>query len=262
MTKRFEGQVAIVTGGASGIGFAVAAKLAAEGATVAINDLDEDRTADAARAIGALAIAGDAASPAVARQGTAKVVAARGRVDILVNCAGIFYHGAAADIEADAWRKVMAVDLDGHFFWAQAAAIQSMIAQRSGAIVNIASAAGLVAGPFSAPYTAAKHGVIGLTKALAVEWGPYGIRVNALCPGLTETEMVTKAWIGREAAYAERLARIPTGAAATAEEQAEAVLFMAAPSSRSVNGLIMNVDGGTVALSSGYSVQHPPQDDL
>jgi NAD(P)-dependent dehydrogenase (short-subunit alcohol dehydrogenase family) len=256
MSTRFGGQVAIVTGGASGIGLAVARGLAREGALVAVNDLEASKADQVASEVGGMAIPGDASLHEVAQARTAEVVERFGQVDILVTSAGIFYHGAAETITPDAWRNVMAVDLDGPFFWAQAAA-PSMIARGAGAIVNIASASGLVAGPGSAPYTAAKHGVVGLTKALAVEWGPLGIRVNALCPGLTETEMVAAAWRGREQAYAERLARIPMGLAATPEEQAEAVLFLAARSSRSVNGLIMNVDGGTVALSSGYSVQHP-----
>lgn len=120
-----------------------------------------------------------------------------------------------------------------------------MLANRRGAIVNVASTAGLNAGPGAAPYVAAKHGLVGLTKALAVDWGPLGVRVNALRPGITETEMVRASWSGRDAAYAERLARIPIGRAATPDEQSEAILFMASPGSGSVNGLIMNVDGAT-----------------
>jgi NAD(P)-dependent dehydrogenase (short-subunit alcohol dehydrogenase family) len=260
MTYPFADQVAIVTGGASGIGLSAARRLAEEGAAVAINDLDADRAQAAALALGASAIAipGDASSEQVARDRTAEVVALWGRVDILINSAGIFYMGPAEQVASQDWRKVMAVDLDGPFFWAQAAASQSMLANRSGAIVNVASTAGLNAGPGAAPYVAAKHGVVGLTKALAVEWGPFGVRVNALCPGITETEMVTNSWNGRDEAFAERVARIPMGRAATPEEQAEAILFMASPISGSVNGLIMNVDGGNLALSSGYSAVHPP----
>jgi NAD(P)-dependent dehydrogenase (short-subunit alcohol dehydrogenase family) len=259
MTSPFADKVAIITGGASGIGLAAARRLSEEGAAVAINDLDADRVRAAVLALGgaAIAIPGDASSPEVARNRTAEVIAMLGRVDILINSAGIFYRGPAEKIATNDWRRVMAVDLDGAFFWAQAVAAQSMLANRSGAIVNVASTAGLNAGPGAAPYVAAKHGVVGLTKALAVEWGPFGVRVNALCPGITETEMVAHSWKGQDEAYAERLARIPTGRAATPDEQAEAILFMASPLSGSVNGLIMNVDGGNLALSSGYSVIHP-----
>jgi NAD(P)-dependent dehydrogenase (short-subunit alcohol dehydrogenase family) len=103
-------------------------------------------------------------------------------------------------------------------------------------------------------YTTTKHAVIGLTRGLAVEWWQYGVRINALCPGLTETEMVALARKQIPQQLEERLNRVPSGLAAQLNDQAEAILFLASPYSSAINGLIMNVDGGQVAMSSGYSI--------
>jgi NAD(P)-dependent dehydrogenase (short-subunit alcohol dehydrogenase family) len=160
-------------------------------------------------------------------------------------------------MDASAWRRVLSVNLDGPFFWSQAVAIASMLPRRSGAIVNVSSLAGLVSGPNIAAYTASKHGLVGLTKALAIEWAPRGIRVNAICPGFTETNLVAAARIANPVMFAERVARIPTGVAATAEDQADAILFLASDQARAIAGLVMNIDGGTLAMSSGFSVVRP-----
>jgi NAD(P)-dependent dehydrogenase (short-subunit alcohol dehydrogenase family) len=147
--------------------------------------------------------------------------------------------------------------LDGPFFWSQSVAAASMLPRRSGAIVNVASLAGLISGPRIAAYTASKHGLVGLTKALAVEWGPFGIRVNAICPGFTETDMVAAARASNPEMFAERVGRIPLGIAATADDQANAILFLASDQAAAIAGLAMNIDGGTLAMASGFSVVRP-----
>lgn len=257
---RFDRKVVVITGGASGIGFAAARLFAAEGAVVAINDIRAeaaDAVAGEIRAAGgrAIAVPGDVCDVDRVRAIVRQLVADHGRIDVLVNNAAMISLGAAEVIPADTWARTVAVNLDGPFFWAQAVAVDSMLPRRDGVIVNVASIAGLVGGPNMAAYVATKHGVVGLTKALAVEWGPCGIRVNALCPGLTETDMVKAVRARDPEMFEERQNRIPLGRPATPEDQAEAILFMASPAASSVHGLIMNVDGGTVAMSSGYSIR-------
>jgi len=151
----------------------------------------------------------------------------------------------------------MAVNLDAVFHWSQAVATASMISRRCGAIVNVASLAGLVAIPDAAAYVASKHGVVGLTKALAVDWGRYNIRVNALCPGMTWTDLSKEDQVRNPQMFVERERRIPLGHAAQPAEQAEAILFLASAGASAVNGLIMNVDGGQLAMSSGSSLARP-----
>lgn len=257
---RFENKVVIVTGGASGIGFATAMLFAEEGALVAVNDMRTE-AADAAvqeiraRCGRAIAVPGDVSDPDFARASVRKLVTDHGRVDVLVNNAAMITLGSAESIPVETWTRTVAVNLNAPFFWAQAVAAESMLARGEGVIVNVASIAGQVGGPSMAAYVATKHGVVGLTKALAVDWGSLGTRVNALCPGLTETEMVKAVRTREPAMFVERQNRIPLGHPATPLDQAHAILFMASAEASSVHGLIMNVDGGTVAMSSGYSIR-------
>jgi NAD(P)-dependent dehydrogenase (short-subunit alcohol dehydrogenase family) len=155
----------------------------------------------------------------------------------------------------------MAVNLDGTFYWAQAVASRSMIPRRAGAIVNVASIAGLVGFPNAASYVASKHGVVGLTKALAVDWGQYNIRVNALCPGMTWGSNLSKADLAKNPNhFVDRVPRIPLGHAAQPEDQANAILFLASAEASYAHGLIMNVDGGQIALSSGHTAPRDATD--
>lgn len=255
----FENKVAVITGAGNGIGERTAQLLAERGASVALVDYDGDRATEVAQGIiarggKALALAGDVSDIGQVQANVAAIMAHYGRIDILVNNAGIFVSHTVAQATPEEWRRVLAINLDGTFYWSQAVATASMIERNEGAIVNVASTAGLVAVPNGVAYVASKHGVIGLTKAFAVELGRANIRVNVLCPGITDTAMTLRAMEDNPAMAADRSARIPLGRRATVDDQAEAILYMASPRANSVNGLILNVDGGTVALSSGFSI--------
>ncbi len=256
---RFQGQLVVVTGAARGIGYAAVRAFVAEGAHVVLNDLHEDAVAEAVRRLPAgpgrvTGLALDASDEAAVRQAVAGLAAEHGAIDVLVNNAGIMVRADTQSLSSDAWRRGLAINLDAVFYWSQAVASEAMIPRRSGAIVNVASLAGLVAIPNAAAYVASKHGVVGLTKALAIDWGRYNIRVNALCPGMTWTDLSKEDQLRNPDMFIERERRIPLGHAAQPAEQAQAILFLACAEASAVNGLIMNVDGGNLAMASGSSL--------
>jgi NAD(P)-dependent dehydrogenase (short-subunit alcohol dehydrogenase family) len=252
---RFADKTVVITGGGSGIGRAAAELFAAEGAAVAINDVNLEAAERVAQEIktrgaNALAVACDVADGSAVSRAAADVMTRFGRIDILINSAGFGSHAPAEEYKQ--WDRMLAVNLSGVFHWCVAAARQSMIGQHAGSIVNVASLAGLAAHPGDVGYIASKHGVVGLTKALAVEWARYNIRVNCLCPGLTRTPIIENAEKAAPDRFVARRARIPLGREAEAAEQARAMLFLASSDASSVTGLIMPVDGGQMALSSGW----------
>lgn len=260
---RFTDQVVVVTGAARGIGFAAAKLFSQEGAQVGISDLDTaavDRAVSGVRTTGgrAFSLPADVSNEDDVRTAVQRVIGEYGRIDVLVNNAGIITRSPAHELESPAWHRALAINLDGVFFWSRAAARESMIPRRRGAIVNVASLAGLVAIPNGAAYVASKHAVVGLTKALALDWGRYNIRVNALCPGMTVTELSNVDRQRDPEMFVQRERRIPLGRAAQPEEQARAILFLASADASAVHGLIMNSDGGNMAMSSGASPP-PPQ---
>ncbi len=258
---RFRDKVVVVTGAAGGIGRGAANAFAAEGAALVLTDTDESGLADAVQQISnagssVLGLAGDVCDEGVVDRHAAQALDRFGRIDVLVNNAGIMRRAPSEELSRAVWRQVIDVNLHGAFYWAQAAA-RSMIPRRSGSIVNVASIAGLVGIPTAAAYVASKHALVGLTRALAVDWAQYGIRVNALCPGMTWSNL-SKADLARNPdMYAVRQQRIPLGKAAEPDEQARAILFLASTEASYVHGLIMNVDGGQLALSSGHSAPRP-----
>ncbi|WP_240198230.1 SDR family NAD(P)-dependent oxidoreductase [Novosphingobium sp. P6W] len=246
---RFEGKVAIVTGAASGIGLATARKLAAEGADLILADRDFAGVAKASQGLGgsAVAIELDVASEESCRQCIARAVEMHGGLDILCNIAGVLDFGSLRDLSADRWNRVIGINLTGVYNMCRAA--MPDLVERRGAVVNMASAAGLVGVPFNAAYTASKHGVVGLTRALALEFSKAGVRINAVCPGGVETPMLHQAMpdnvdmemVMRSASW------LDGGALATSEEVAEVVTFLASHQARRMTGVALSVDGGQTA---------------
>ncbi|MFT4881898.1 MAG: NAD(P)-dependent dehydrogenase (short-subunit alcohol dehydrogenase family) [Natronomonas sp.] len=247
MSGRVDGETAVITGAAQGIGKAIARRLGAEGAAVVIADRQAEKAAGVAedlRAEGAEAEAVDC--DVTDREDTVQMVdraAERfGGVDILVNNAGIGSAGSVEDIDPDAWDLVLDVNLTGPYNCCRAV-VPGMIERGHGRIVNISSMAGRnISYHGAANYTASKWGLVGLTKHMAWDLGEHGITVNAVCPGATETELTREGTT--EAERAETTEKVPLGRWADPEDQAEAVLYFAADSGEFTTGTVLEVDGG------------------
>lgn len=246
-----EGKVALVTGGASGIGRASALALAAEGAVVTVADLDEEgggRTVELVAGAGGRAgfVRADMTSAADAEAVVAGVVAAHGRLDCAHNNVGITgAGGTVADYPEEEWDRVMAVNLKSVFL-SMKYEIPQMVAQGGGAIVNTSSGAGLVGFPGLPAYVTSKHGVIGLTRAAALEYVKSGVRINAVCPGSTRTPMLEGFMGGDPKIEAMMAGGQPIGRLARPEEIAAAVVWLCSDAASFVVGHAMAVDGGAV----------------
>ncbi len=252
------GKVALVTGGARGIGHAVAERLAEAGASVMIADLDGDgarRAAEQLRGQGYAVAAEqtDIGNAEQARTAVQKTVDALGRLDILVNNAGIFPFAAALHTPDEMWERTLAVNLSGAFACAQAAARSMIASGYGGCIVNIASVSALRPSGNLAHYDASKAGLLMLTKSLAREFGQYDITVNAVAPGeidtpgsrTASTELAQEGGVPvDEMTSPEFLARIPLGRLGTPDDVALAVLFLASGAAAYVTGACLVVDGG------------------
>lgn len=241
------GRLAVVTGGAAGIGRAIAGVLAEAGATVVVADRDAGAAAHAAQELGGIALALDVTDAAGAEQLAADLVARHGAPHILVNNAGIVQNGASLEIDLADWRRVIDVNLHGVFHTARAFG-RHMVAAGQGSVVNISSICGEVAvhPQPQAAYNAAKAGVNLLTKSLAVEWAGK-VRVNAVAPGYTATELTL---LGRSKPewFNTWLAGIPMGRLAQPREIALAVAFLASDAASYITGTVLTVDGGYTAL--------------
>jgi len=243
-------RVAIVTGASQGIGRRTAEVLAGKGYALALNDIQSTQaTRDAVREIGAPAIevAGDVSNEADVHRIAAAVHRHFGRADVLVNNAGISLIRPAEETGAEEWRRVLEVNLTGPFLLCRAFG-KLMLDQREGAIVNVASVAGLAGIADRAAYNASKHGLIGLTRTLAAEWGGRGVRTNAVCPGWVKTAMDHADQARGIYSDADIENRVPMARFASAADIAEAIAFLADPElSGFVNGMELRVDGGWLA---------------
>jgi 3-oxoacyl-[acyl-carrier protein] reductase len=245
---RFENQVAIVTGAGRGIGHAIALRLAQEGARVASVSRSEEnakKTADeinAMRADSAKAYAVDVADHAAVQKIGAQILEEFGRVDVLVNNAGVTRDGLSMRMSMEDWDTVLDTNLKGAFNFSQAV-MRSMIKQRSGRIINISSVSGLTGNAGQANYSASKAGLIGLTKTLARELASRGITVNAVAPGFIVTDMT--GGLSDEVKQA-IMAKIPLAKLGQPEDIAAAVAFLASAEANYVTGQVLTVDGGMV----------------
>lgn len=247
------GHVALVTGGGRGIGQACAVALSRAGAVVVVADVDGGSAARTAQMIHdsggtGLGLACDVTQPEQTSTLIAETVSAYGRLDCAVNNAGVNEPGqAAADMAPEVWDRIWAVNVKGVCLCMQAQ-LRQMLAQGSGAIVNIGSNLSLVAMHEATAYVASKHAVLGLTRAAAVDYAARGIRVNAVCPGPVQTGMMHHVLRGDAAAVEELRATSPTGRFTTPEEVAAAVVWLCSPAASHVLGHGLMVDGGWTAV--------------
>lgn len=252
MSSSFDGKVALVTGGASGIGRATVEQLAAAGARVVVADLDDVQgvgVADAVNASGgeAVFVRTDVAVPDEVEAMVAATLDRFERLDVAVNNAGRpGTYAALTDQTLEDWERTLAVNLTGTFLCLRAE-IGAMVAAGGGAIVNVASAAGLMGFAHLPAYVASKHGVIGLTKSVALEFARSGIRVNAVCPGNVRTQML-EGFAGGDEQTLQGMGRMqPIGRLGTPQEVAEAIVWLCSDAASFVTGHAMAVDGGVLA---------------
>ena len=242
-----DGKVAIVTGAARGIGKAIAVKLAAEGADIGLCDLKEEWLTETATAVAAMgrksaSVAADVGSQDAVQAAVGRVISELGRVDVLVNNAGITKDTFLVRKSEEDWDTVLTVNLKGAFLFTRAVA-KPMMKQRSGIIVNMASIIGLIGNAGQCNYAASKAGLIALTKSAAKELASRNIRVNAVAPGFIQTKMTDA--LGEDV-RARMLEAIPMGRFGSPEDVADAVLFLASDASAYMTGQVLNVSGGMV----------------
>lgn len=253
------GQVAFVTGAAGTIGRAIVRRLADNGARVVVADINAAGASDVAAALpDALGAAVDITSRPSIADGVAATLDRFGRLDILVNNAGVnsFTHRVTIDaFPGEEWDRITGIDLDGLYLMSQGALAPMLAAGRGGRIINIASVVGLAAMRLQSPFVAAKAGIIHLTRSMALELGPRNVTVNAIAPGSVMSEGTRQLFYGADGKFAARTAEfmrhVPLGRPGTAEEIAEAVLFLASPHAGYITGQVLAVDGGWTA---GYNI--------
>lgn len=257
---RLEGKRALITGGGTGIGRATAELFAREGARVMVSGRRRPELAETVRLVEkaggtAALVTGDVANPADAERMVEATVTAFGGVDVLVNNAGILVRNASVtSVSIEDWQRVLDVDLHGVFLVSRFALMRMVPAGRGGAIVHVSSVAGILGDPKMAPYNAAKGGVNLLTKNMALDYAPHGIRVNAVCPGRVWTPMpMSRLKVGDdpETILAAWGKNIPLGRVGRPEDIASSILFLAGDESSWITGTTLVIDGGA-------TICHPP----
>ena len=249
INQNFQDKIALITGGASGIGLAAAKKLSQYGAIIIIADQNIDNKEKAMNTLQTndnLFLQVDVSKPESVTNMIKEIINKYNRIDILIHSAGIGVEKLFLETTTNEWNKIINIDLSGTFYCAQACA-KEMVKQQYGRIVSLASTAGIRGGTGRAAYGAAKGGVIALTKVMAVELAQYNITVNALAPGAIETELVAK----MHSAETRKVykASIPMNRYGTPEETANAAIFLASDNAKYITGQILGVDGGF--LSAG-----------
>jgi meso-butanediol dehydrogenase / (S,S)-butanediol dehydrogenase / diacetyl reductase len=252
---RLEGKVAIVSGGGTGIGAAIARRFAAEGAKVCVTGRRPEPIEAIASEVSGLAVAGDASDPAHAVTAVEETIHAFGGLDVVVANAGVGLGGSAGDVSDDAWRATIDINLSGALYLVRAA-LPHLEARGGGSIVLVSSVSGFASSASSAAYVASKAGMIGLAKSIAVDFGTAGIRANAVCPGWVRTPMGDASMddlgrdrgISRDEAYALATQLVPLRRAAEPDEIATCAVFLASDDSSYVSGTTLLADGGGMAV--------------
>lgn len=245
------GQTALVVGGGGGIGSGIGSALADFGARVAIADLDVEAAKRAAQACarpnidGSMAVAIDVANPVNVATVIAAIEQELGKIDILVNSAGINFRKPAIDYTPEEWRRIIDINLSGVFYVTQAAA-KGMLARKYGRILSLGSVSSLLGHPHHAPYAASKGGIAIMTKSLATEWATSGVTVNAIGPAYTETPLISELTTDR-IAHEALIATIPMGRLGKVEDIVGAAVFLSSESARFVTGQTLFIDGGRTA---------------
>lgn len=247
-------RTALVTGGAQGLGLAIGARLVREGYAVVLGDVDADAVAAAAQAIGATGVAMDVTDD----EAVAGVFARYDRsvLDVLVNNAGIISRQPAAEFDSAQWDHEMAVNLGGVMRCSRAA-FEALSRSGHSSVVNLASVGSTFGLPQRLGYSTTKSGVLGLTRTLAAEWGPHGVRVNAVAPGYIETQMMRSGFATGALDEVRLLDRTPLGRFGTAHEVAGAVAFLVSDDASFVTGTVLKVDGG-ITIDGSFHARPSP----
>jgi meso-butanediol dehydrogenase / (S,S)-butanediol dehydrogenase / diacetyl reductase len=252
---RLENKVALITGGGTGIGAATARLFAREGAKVLVTGRRPEPIEVVAKEVGGVAVAGDTSDPTHAAEAVAAAISAFGGLDVVVACAGTGMGGSVGDMDDESWRRTFEVNLTGPMVITRAA-LPAMLKGGGGSVVLVSSTAAMSASPSSVAYDSSKAALNALARGIAVDYGPRGIRANALCPGWVITpmgdgsmdEMGASKGIGRQDAYDLAAADVPSRRPGTAEEMANCCLFLASDESSIVNGTTLVADGGALAV--------------
>jgi NAD(P)-dependent dehydrogenase (short-subunit alcohol dehydrogenase family) len=261
---RLQGKVAIVSGGGSGIGAATARRFAREGAKVVVTGRRPEPIRAVADEVGGRAVAGDTADSEHVAEAVEVATDAFGGIDVVVANAALGFGGAAVDVSDEHWERTLEVNVTGAFRLVRAA-LPALVERGGGSIVLVSSVSGLVSGTDGAAYQTSKAALLGLARSLAVDYGPRGIRANAVCPGWVVTPMGDRSMdalarergISREEAYRITTENVPLRRPATAEEIAACCLFLASDESSIVTGTMLVADGGSTAVDLSELVFTP-----